>query len=749
MHQATSQQRDYLLRLVAQRLKAPSNALNLGISLDHDLQWFSSIIPCNFPHKTASTHQFKRDYDELCEGLSRGRFFASDWSDVGLTSDDVQRVYRLSSSSVRSYIDGQVMKSRWSILAQYQADTWMTSKVQQLLLNITSSTVHRILGKWLSSLGIDRVMESYHQPSTDWIASWSDRDGGLHLSPVDHHLQQSLSQHDRAQRWCGPVDLRALPMMSNFTDEHDRRVDGHQLDDHTIVSSSLIRSSVKSVANRKNSVIQPSDRHVDVRCSSFWSYWTADTSRTSYPGVLIDVDRDDAMTSVNQLIHDGKIPTYSWAIVNHVNGHAQFCWQTPAWSKQNAGVMKLYSAVYHTLSFIMGGDRCFVGSRSQNPLWSGLGKRSSHREMVIPTGVYRLYALDGLKQWFVQHESWCPRGSMQRHHDRYVVFDGRSKATAVANGDASPVLDDHGMAPEELKRMYGSKADHIFNDTLTALDPRLLDGVIIPKGWRNAIVFRVATWLIWHNRRPETVTDYVHFHDDEHLSAREIASVCRKVTRYYRRRFNPKYRSASNHALLDVCRIMGRKGGLKRSKAQIETSDVNLQRGRDQSSAMASDRDASIWVAVLTRGQESRRSVSVRMLVSYSTLRRALQRVRGVILGMIKRKQVVCDHPILDANGQAISELSDCWRTPLVMRTMTIGYRGVMDAIMHHDDELVASRLSAWHDDLWMSMALGSRAPASFMRRLDLAERRNDGRIPKLNQHERQLLFDVQPALTS
>ena len=288
--------------------------------------------------------------------------------------------------------------------------------------------------------------------------------------------------------------------------------------------------------------------------------------------------------------------------MNHENGHVQACWQTPAWDAARIDVSKLYSAAYATLRHALCGDPCFVGSRSQNPLWAGLGYKKNHREIVIPNGAIRLYTLQSLKEWFMDNAEWCPPGSMERRrrfHRTGVLGDG-GKPTAMTadnvtdgivmmdgsrvNAKTGEIIDvisgdsdgADGISPDHI-------ADPIMHEILearTALDPRLLRGCVIPLGMRNTVLFRVATWLQWHGGNPEDAINIVHVEGadgvrvsvadsmndegtDENsdgskhkkhergskrdaFTMSEYRSIICSVERYYRKHYDPKYNSV-NH----------------------------------------------------------------------------------------------------------------------------------------------------------------------------------------------------------
>jgi hypothetical protein len=694
------------------------------VSMDRDVRWFKSMVKRRRGDVDESVAAFTDRYDELCDGISRSVFFTPDadhdkiWYVLGGSIVSVKAVYGMD-PVFRDMIDHRVMRARWRVLAGVPSGQWNDDDTIAALTEASRSESVAAAVSVLRKLRLSNGRPGWKH-DVSWSASWNAYDGCMTLVPRNEYDQRVLSAHDRAGCWNGPVPMDLIPMLSGF----DRKPSDlftmvRSARGAVHVESSPFRRNVGNLADSKNSRVTSKNRNMDAWLSPYWRYWTAGTTRLSYPGILVDVDRKDALEFVDGKIADDLAPKYSWAIVNHANGHAQFCWQVPPIFKSNAGAAKLYSAVYKTLSFILEGDACFTGLRSQNPLWIGLGSRKNRREIVIPDGVYRLYSLDDLKQWFKERRSWCPAGSMMSRAERKFM--------------ASTDPGQHGGVRPEIVEALGPHAREIIGGGLKSLNPGLVHGVTIPEGWRNNVAFRVATWLIWHGRDPEDVKDLVRFDDKTGDMDRECDAVIAKVRRFFRKTYDPGSVKASVE-YREHCRKIGRKGGMAHSEKQQAAIRRNLADGQIMARSNAVKSDARIWRAALVRGGKSNRKIALELGVSAMTIKRALvrvgQRIRQMIEDRCSTEQV---HGV---------PVKGCGSTrPLMDKTIIAGVDAIMAALRTGGGRLLDRRLEALGGDLVLAGLIDrglvdDRAVKSYTRKINLVSSLGNGMLPVLNTHE-------------
>jgi hypothetical protein len=764
--------------------------------MSSDVRWFKESLAVNeSPSPVGSLERFEDDYDLLYDGIARGLLF-KDWVDDDIPDDlrnvvtvDLMRRLYQQNPMLSMAVDDAVRRGRWGVLSSVDVRFWSHRSVAGQVNSSGVLAGRTMLIDILRSVGVVNVAGGSVPDLEGWSARYDDH--GITIIPEDPVMRSMLDDHASVDSWSGPVTMEALPFLHTpeVVDGSEDNVKtysnpamivdtvedlSNEESDPVSVSFKMVRRRIPILSTGKSSVVRYHDRYQPVVMAPYSRYWTAGSRSVSYPGILIDVDRDDSLDHVDKMVRGGLIPRYSWVIVNHANGHAQFCWQVPAWMLGNVSAGKLYSAASHTLRFLIGGDPCFVGSRSQNPFWIGLGVGKNRREIVIPNGEVRIYTLQSLKAWFVEHESWCPAGSMS---------SGRVHLKISRVDDDVVVSDDSGSDDALTMLLNDSKA----------LDPKLIRGLTIPKGYRNTVMFRVATWLQWHGGNPEDVASMVTVQEDDGnpFNASEYASIIRKVKRYYARMHRPDYHGTTTAGTeaRERCRENGRKGGLSSSPAQNKTRRKNLSAGARTAAVKAREQDVMIWRVALTSGGASNHRLSVMTGVSSMTVKRALRRIRDRVRAMMieRSKGMMASYPRhndrsssngssyegIEALLQSLPEYgeTDDWgndppdpgdsgrssphvpddpmssssSSPMVDDTVRAAVRSIGDAMRKSDGNLLNARMSALGRDLAMAAMIDlgeapSSAITSYSRKIGKVLSTRDGRTPLLSSVEESVL---------
>lgn len=617
-------------------------------------EWFSRILDILIRNGALSkslkgirVRQFNQNYEKDYDGLSRGSSYWTNgnvaaWSDSGINMTELHDALNNDGlGGLRTYVDDSLRRERWIYHAKHgwndDSGLQETSEIavrnavlrvyDAIMYGADPESVGSMLLKsdWMIghyhyelgdlealSLGLMNLGHGYF-PVTDlrkgyeglsWVdqtldsfsseCGWITKSDGTCMiaQPLNELGREIMKDHSKPRNDAGP----APPCWTGPWSSPDLDVDYDG-----IAYSKVLSMRIHGLSSRKNGyevkdrpIVEAADR----------PYWTLPDDKNTFPGVVIDVDRPRAWSTAMKLYHSGKIPMWSYAIINHANGHAQFTWLMDPADKTDKTVMMGYDGITRSLTRALNADRAFTRHRSQNPCWYGMGSGRDEHEIVFTDGVMRFYSMPGLMKWLNQHHMMDGDDLVRRFH---------------------------------TARTFENAAEALADDSACGIDPDLLSDVTIPEGRRWEIMFRTATWLASHGEPPELAWDKVNLaRGSRPFTRREFSKVVSKVKRYRARIAHGSVRRGESYK--KQMAKYGRKGGSLRSEIQIESTESNLQIGRIAARSKARKAAARVYAANMLSNGETKSSVASRLGMSRVTFNRHLKTVGSTVREIIIRK---------------------------------------------------------------------------------------------------------------
>ena len=476
-----------------------------------------------------------------------------------------------------------------------------------------------------------------------WTASKQD-DGSLMLAPESSASAGRLEKHSHMDEvGMGPMALSDLMLLA-WPDwrqlERAAAVDDGR---GARVCAAASRLSIPSASHGKAG---RAFKRVGSRRMADYSHWTVCTERTTSPFVVVDVDSSDAMEAYAEQVKRGVLPECSFMIANHENGHAQFFWVVPASRRDSDGAMALRSGVEASLEALLGGDPMFSGARCQNPFWIGLSETG--HDVYVPGGAdgCRLWSLRALSDFMRSAGSWRPFWGPGAGGDDPAGGDSGDGADGERGGsgaDGSSSAGDSGKPTaggkmtmlDRIRRGVGDASTQ-YDGSDRALNPAKVKS--IPVGERQHTLFRIATWLQWHEGSTDRLPGLNLELCADPLGDGEIRRIRKSVRSYYEKHHGENRDKGADRGKCALAAMFGRRGGLAKTKLQVASRNGNLRVKRDAmvSSGMDSAREA--WRLVMVEGK------------SKSAASRDMGVTRQAVSGMLSRMETkVRDHVVRKA----------------------------------------------------------------------------------------------------
>lgn len=395
-----------------------------------------------------------------------------------------------------------------------------------------------------------------------------------------------------------------------------------------LLTTGLHSDTLRGLASRKNAV---EAKYRPMAEAADRSYWTPQTRGETFPGIIIDIDKPRAWSKAMKAWREGRLPMWSYAIVNHENGHAQLTWLTESVSRRSRTDFERYRLVSDCMTRMVDGDSAFTRGRSQNPCWHGIGYGRDQHELVFPDGASRFYTVDGLSRWLDD------RGLLEK--------PTTARSSRPATG-----------------RNFTTAEQALADGSACGIDPSVLEGVVIPEGRRWEILFRTATWLASHGRDPEDAWSMVELAEGERpFTHREFMRIVSKV-KAYRRRIHARTDSRTYSQLMSN---YGRRGGSRRTIRQVRSSYMNLESGYGAARARSMENRRRIYAANMVRGSKTKASVASSLGVSRPTYDRHLRAIDNDVRKLIMRKATgmmdrqLAKRILADDNGEDMAMMMD------------------------------------------------------------------------------------------
>ena len=614
-------------------------------------EWFSRTLDIlirngDLPKslKGSRIRGFNQNYEKDYDGISRGSsYWTKDnieaWSGSGINMTELRSA--LVGGGLKTYVDDALRRARWTYRAKHGWNDDSSLKdvseiavrnavlraYDAIMYGADLDTIGLMLLKsdWMIghypyelgdlealSLGLMNLGHGYFPVSDlrkgddglSWVdqaseslgyeCGWEVRSDGVCMiaRPLDELGREILVDHSKPRSYAGPVPPCWTGVWAPLDPESGS---------YGVACSGMPAMRIHGLSSRKNGyevknrpAVEAADR----------PYWTLPNGENTFPGVVVDVDRPRAWSTAMRLYHSGKIPMWSYAIINHDNGHAQFTWIMDPVSRKNRAMMMRYDGIVRSLNRAMDADRAFARHRSQNPCWYGIGSGRDHHEVVFTDGVLRFYTVTSMMEWLDQHH----------------MVDG----------------EDLVRKPHTVKT-FRSAVEALSDNSACGIDPDLLSGVIIPEGRRWEIMFRTATWLASHGEPPELAWSKVSLaRGSRPFTRREFSKVVSKVKRYRAR--IARGLAGGGESYKSKMALYGRRGGLTRSEVQIRSTRSNLQAGRVAARSKSRAAAASVYAANMLRKGETKRSVASRLGMSRVTFNKHLKTVGSTVREIIVRK---------------------------------------------------------------------------------------------------------------
>ena len=485
----------------------------------------------------------------------------------------------------------------------------------------------------------------------EWTASEQD-DGSVMLAPESSAAASRLEQHSHMDAvGMGPMALTDLLLLA-WPDwrQLERAVDGDDGGGVRVRAESS-RLCIPSASHGKAGYAL---KRVGSRYLANYSHWTVCTERTTSPFVVVDVDSSDAMGAYAEQVKRGVLPECSFMIANHQNGHAQFFWVVPASRRASEGAMALRSGIESSLEALLGGDPMFVGNRCQNPFWISLSETG--HDVYVPGGAdgCRLWSLRALADFMRSAGSWRPFGEPSGSGTDPTGGEtgdggadgekGGSGADGAGKGVGSSGKPTAGGKTTMLDRIRRGSGDVStqYDGSDRALNPAKVK--FIPVGERQHTLFRIATWLQWHEGSTAKLPVLNLKLCADPLRDREIRQIRKSVRSYYEKHHGKnrdKYaRGYADRGKCALAAMFGRRGGLAKTKLQIASRNGNLRMKRDAMVASGLDNAREAWRLVKVEG-ESKSAASRSMGVSRQAVSGMLARMETRVRDHVVRKAAI------------------------------------------------------------------------------------------------------------
>lgn len=472
------------------------------------------------------------------------------------------------------------------------------------------------------------------------LLSWSasrQSDGSLLLEPNSQSASKRLEAHSHMDAvGLGPMAYSDLLLMA-WPDWKQLQAVGSEA---TVVTATDSRVSVPSCSKKKDGKAWP---RVHSRSASEYTHWVMETGKSTSPFVVVDVDRDDSVARYCEQVRAGLLPECSFMIANHLNGHAQFYWVVPAASKANAGAVALRDGVVSSIRALLGGDKMFVGYRCQNPYSVRLMARK--HDVYVPGGDrgFRLWSMRALSAFMQTAGSWRP----------FAAVGG-----ADGGDEPTTVLD--------LIRGGRLTASKQGDGSNRALDPSGVSS--IPVGERQNTLFRMATWLQWHEGSLERLDSLNESLCESPLGDDEVRRIRKNVTAYYEKHHKDVASGDGSRGKSPVAVELGRRGGSAGTGLQCASRNAVLSSRREAMIRQGAERSREAWRRVVIGG-ESRSSVARSMSVTRQAVSGMLSRLQSRAQDHVVRKAArVLGWPVADVEAVAGAD----WAVVAVVRTVAV-----------------------------------------------------------------------------
>lgn len=486
-----------------------------------------------------------------------------------------------------------------------------------------------------------------------WTASKQD-DGSVMLAPKSSASASRLEKHSHMDAvGMGPMALTDLLLLAWPDWKQLERATAGDDGRGVRVSAAASRLCVPSASHGKagNAL-----KRVGSRYLADYSHWTVCTERTTSPFVVVDVDSSDAMATYAEQVKRGVLPECSFMIANHQNGHAQFFWVVPASRRTSEGAMALRSGVGASLEALLDGDPMFVGSRCQNPFWIGLSETG--HDVYVPGGAdgCRLWSLGALADFMRSAGSWRPFGGPSSGGDPAGGDSGDDGADSEngnggtdsengssgadgtgADGSGKPTANGKLTMLDRIRRGSGDLSTQ-YDGSDRALNPAKVE--VIPVGERQHTLFRIATWLQWHEGSTERLPGLNLELCADPLGDGEIRRIRKSVRSYYEKHHGKHAGGRSDGGKCAIAAMFGRRGGLAKTKLQVASRNGNLRVKRDAMVAAGLDNAREAWRLVNVEG-ESKSAASRSMGVSRQAVSGMLARMETRVRDHVVRKAAI------------------------------------------------------------------------------------------------------------
>lgn len=382
-------------------------------------------------------------------------------------------------------------------------------------------------------------------------------DGSIVYRPTSPNAQERLKNHDFGMGDHGPLILGDLPLITYVSDaglidevptdeivppsKLEFRYDDETLEDIEEWTVLPVHHGLPATGVRTGMIDAVEHKKMPVRRNRPWpefqrcTHWNLSSEEFHNPFIIVDVDREDALDVYQDAVEAGRIPPASYVIINHANGHVQLAYLIPPARRgcpRQTGMMLLIKGV---LVAALDGDRNETNGRCRNPFYIGCngsredGRGVDHRgktvwndiEVRVPdaskTGGCRSWTMAALKDFLVKSGEW------ETYH-RGVKAERRRRGFADAHRGA------------------------IGDGKTTALDPRHIQGQLVPMGERNSITTRVVDHHIWTDRicdedqLVQLVLEELSYEQVEGdlYGEADVRGVVRSALRFHKKHYDPR-----------------------------------------------------------------------------------------------------------------------------------------------------------------------------------------------------------------
>ena len=497
-------------------------------------------------------------------------------------------------------------------------------------------------------------------------------DGSFVLAPKSAAGAARLEKHSHLdETGLGPMALTDLLLLVWPDWERVKNA----IEQKEVLTASGSRRCIQSASHGKDG---SAFKLVGSRSLPEYSHWALCTERMTPPFIAVDVDSADAVGTYRKQVDAGVVPECSFFIANHLNGHAQFFWLVPPTPRRFEKGLAYRAALENSLELALGGDPMFVGNRCQNPYWADLSK--SGHDVYVPDGAdgCRLWTQKAMENLLRAAGSWHPFKKAGDAVDS--ADDGESndvppvavnregwsyencgynhwepgygsgldnpkeitKPAASADGGGKTWKERQrlGVTPRvtmlDRIRQQASDSSDQYDGSDRALNPAKVK--FIPVGERQHTLFRIATWLQWHEKSLDKLSKLNMQLCGDPLPEKELKRIRKSVRSYYEKHHGKHEYSNANRGRCELAVMFGRRGGLAKTKLQVAIRNSNLRSKREAmiSSGMDSAREA--WRLVMVEGK------------SKSAASRDMGVTRQAVSGMLSRMETkVRDHVVRKA----------------------------------------------------------------------------------------------------